>query len=81
MSDDTSLPNVSHIREGLVIRLAKRITLLCDPSSEREDILRDCIGLSMHMDLGHREFALLLSEVENRLGFYLTPLSESVKAA
>ncbi|MBC7954122.1 MAG: hypothetical protein H7Z12_20180 [Rhodospirillaceae bacterium] len=81
MTHLSRLPNVSVIREGLVIRLAKRVTLLCDASSALDDILRNCIGLSMHMDLGRDEFALLLSKVEDLLGFALTPLSESAKAA
>lgn len=76
MTELSRLPNVSLIREGLVVRLAKRIVLMCDASSVLEDILRDCIGLSMQMDLSRDEFALLLSEVEGRLGVALTPLSK-----
>jgi hypothetical protein len=81
MTNVSRLPNASVTRQGLVVRLAKRVVLLCDASSTLEDILRNCIGLSMGVDMGRDEFALLLSEVENLLGFALTPLSESAKAA
>lgn len=71
----SKLPNVSVIRDGLVTRLAKRVALLSHSPSTLDDILRNCIGLSMHMDLSRDEFALLLSRVEERLGVELTPLS------
>lgn len=76
MGRTSKTPNVSIIREGLVARLANRLILQCHSSSTLEDILRNCIGLSMHMDLSRDEFALLITRVEEHLGIALTPLSK-----
>lgn len=75
MAQALRLPNVSVIREALVIRLARRITVICDATTPPDEVLRNCIGVAMDMDLEQPEFALLLSEVEARLGFSLTPLA------
>lgn len=75
MAQALRLPNVSVLREALVVRLAKRIAVISDATNPPDEVLRNCIGIAMEMDLDHAEFALLLSEVEVRLGFSLTPLA------